>query len=116
MCVFIHTTGVAVMMSSDAQKFNTLQNKSGLITEGLFSRTRNPNYLGEMMIYGTYALMAGHWLAWAILAWVWIGYFTINMIIKDRSLATKPGWNQYKQSSNILLPKIFKEGLGKSIQ
>ena len=29
--------------------------KKGLITDGLFSRCRNPNYLGEMMIYGAFA-------------------------------------------------------------
>ncbi len=105
-CIFLHTLGVAIMMASDAQKYYTLKYKPGLIREGLFSRTRNPNYLGEMMIYGSYALMARHWLAWMILAWVWLGYFTINMIIKDRSLSTKAGWAEYKKKSSILFPKI----------
>ena len=105
-CIFLHTLGVAIMMASDAQKYYTLKYKPGLIQEGLFSRTRNPNYLGEMMIYGSYALMARHWLAWMILAWVWLGYFTINMIIKDRSLSTKAGWPEYKKKSGILFPKI----------
>lgn len=109
MCIFIHTIGISIMMASDAQKHFTLQYKPGLIIDGFFERTRNPNYLGEMMIYGSYALMARHWLAWAILAWVWIGYFSINMILKDRSLAKKEGWDAYRKKSHILFPRIFRQ-------
>ncbi len=105
-CIFLHTIGLGLLMASDSQKYFSLKYHPGLIREGLFKRTRNPNYLGEMMIYGSYALMARHWLAWMILAWVWLGYFTINMIIKDRSLSTKAGWPEYKKKSGILFPKI----------
>jgi len=41
--------------SSDVQKYFVLKAKRGLITNGMFSRCRNPNYLGEMMIYGSFA-------------------------------------------------------------
>ena len=30
-------------------------NRKGLITDGMFSRCRNPNYLGEIFIYGAFA-------------------------------------------------------------
>ena len=39
------------------QKYFVLRARRGLITDGLFSRCRNPNYLGEMMIYGSFASM-----------------------------------------------------------
>ncbi|HNR07350.1 MAG TPA: DUF1295 domain-containing protein [Saprospiraceae bacterium] len=106
LCIFIHTMGVVIMMTSDAQKYYSLKYNPGLITEGIFRRTRNPNYLGEMLIYATYALMASHWLGWAVLAWVWSGYFLVNMILKDRSLSRHEGWEAYKKQSGILFPTI----------
>lgn len=106
-CILVHTIGVGLLMASDAQKYFSLKYHPGLIRDGLFKKTRNPNYLGEMMIYGAYALLAQHWLAWIILLWVWIGYFTINMLIKDRSLSRYPDWLDYKKQTGILLPKIF---------
>ena len=42
----------------DAQKYYTLQNKKQLITDGMFRYIRSPNYLGEVMIYSSYALLA----------------------------------------------------------
>ena len=56
------------MMASDAQKHYTLQYKRGLITTGWFSRVRHPNYLGEMMLYASFAVVAGHVLPWLVLA------------------------------------------------
>ena len=63
------------MIAADAQKYFTLRVKSGLITDGMFRHVRHPNYLGEMMIYGSFALMVGHWLPWLVLAGVWFGVF-----------------------------------------
>lgn len=97
-----------LMMSSDAQKYYTLEFHPGLINEGLFTKTSNPNYLGEMMIYASYALMAKHWIAWLILLWVWVGYFAFNLAVKAQSLSKKPGWSNYKKQSGVLLPKIIK--------
>jgi Protein of unknown function (DUF1295) len=46
---------------SDAQKFYILRERKGLIEDGLFTRTRNPNYLGEILIYVSFAIMSMHW-------------------------------------------------------
>lgn len=51
----IYTIGIFLHYVSDAQKYYTLKLQKGLITEGLFRRTRNPNYLGEILIYASYA-------------------------------------------------------------
>ena len=68
--ISLHTPGVAVMLGADCQKHFTLKYRKGLITEGMFRYIRHPNYTGEMLIYGSYALLVGHWIPWAILAWV----------------------------------------------
>jgi len=105
-CIGLHTLGVAIMLSADGQKFFTLRVRRGLIEDGMFRLTRNPNYLGEMMIYATYALLVGHWIPWAVLAWVWIGIFLPNMLNKDASLSRYPGWAAYKARTGLLLPRI----------
>jgi protein-S-isoprenylcysteine O-methyltransferase Ste14 len=92
---------------SDAQKYYTLQARQGLIQEGLFSRMRNPNYLGEILIYASYAIMSLHWLPYLVLAaWVF-AFFVRNMLAKDKSLARYAELAEYRRKSGLLLPKVF---------
>ena len=100
----VYVMGVVLMMGSDAQKYFTLKAKRGLITDGFYARIRHPNYLGEMMLYGSFALVAQHWFPWAVLAWVWLGIFVPNMLRKEASMARHPGWQEYKAHSGFLLP------------
>jgi protein-S-isoprenylcysteine O-methyltransferase Ste14 len=106
--VFLHSVGMFLHYVSDAQKYYTLKVRPGLIEEGLFSRIRNPNYLGEVFIYSTYALLAMHWLPWLVLAGWWTS-FAFNMHRKDRSLARHPGFADYKRRTGWLLPR-FRRG------
>lgn len=105
--VFVHTLGVAIMIAADAQKTFTLRLRRGLITDGMFARVRHPNYLGEMMIYGAYAFLVGHWIPWAILAVVWTQVFTTNMLMKEASMSRYPEWAAYKARTGMLLPRLF---------
>ena len=107
MAVFAFTIGVFLHYVSDAQKYYTLRLRKGLIREGLFGRMRNPNYLGEILIYLSYAILSMHWLPFAILAgWVF-GFFARNMAAKDRSLSRHPGFEDYRKSSGMLFPRLF---------
>ena len=103
--VTLHTLGLFLMVAADAQRHFTLRYRQGLITDGLYRYVRRPNYLGEMMIYGTYALMVRHWVAWAILAWVWGAVFLPNMALTDASLSRHDGFREYKSRTGLLLPK-----------
>lgn len=102
--ILIYALGVVVMIGADAQKFFTLKVRRGLITDGFFARVRHPNYLGEMMLYGSFALLAQHWAPWAILAWVWLGVFVPNMLRKEASMARYPEWPAYRARTGMLLP------------
>lgn len=99
-------TGVFLHYGSDAQKYYTLKYKSGLITEGFFSRSRNPNYLGEILIYVGFAMLAKHWLPFLLLGLFTAVVFVPNMIKKDRSLARYPEFAAYKARTGLLLPKL----------
>ena len=97
--------GVFFHFVSDAHKHAVLQIKKGLIANGLFKRSRNPNYLGEMLIYLGFALLAQHWLPFVALAYWWT-FFVRNMINKDKSMARHAGFAQWKQQTGLFIPKL----------
>ena len=105
--ISLHTLGVVIMMTADCQKYFTLKHHQGLIREGLFKYIRHPNYLGEIMLYASYAMIVQHWIPWAILAWVWIGVFLVNILQKEASISRYPEWADYKKQSGMLIPKLF---------
>ncbi|HIK13049.1 MAG TPA: DUF1295 domain-containing protein [Oscillatoriaceae cyanobacterium M33_DOE_052] len=105
--IFLNLLGVFLVYTSDAQKYYTLKYQSGLITEGFFSRTRSPNYLGEIFIYTAFALLTQHWLPFAIIGLLTGVVFLPRMRQKDASLARYPEFDEYKNRSGLLLPKLF---------
>ena len=103
-CISLHTLGVVIMMVSDCQKYYTLKYHEGLIEKGMFKYIRHPNYLGEIMLYASYALMVGHWIPWVILVWIWSGIFFTNMMMKESSLSRYSNWQDYKGRTAMLFP------------
>lgn len=104
--IFITTLGVFYHYVSDAHKHAVLSIKKGLITTGLFSRTRNPNYFGEMLIYSGFAMLAQHWIPLLALAYWWT-FFVRNMLQKDKSISRYPEYSQWKEKTGLLFPKLF---------
>ncbi len=107
LCTSLCIIGCTLMIAADAQKYFTLKFQRGLITTGMFRYIRHPNYLGEMMIYGSFAMMVWHWLPWLVLAWVWLGLFAVNMIMKEASMSRYAEWQNYKKRTWWLLPGIL---------
>ncbi|WP_017301271.1 methyltransferase family protein [Nodosilinea nodulosa] len=105
--IALNILGVFLHYASDAQKYFTLKYQPGLITEGLFARCRNPNYLGEILTYLSFALLAMHWLPFAILGLFAAVLFVPNMRKKDQSLSRYPEFADYKARSGMLLPRLF---------
>lgn len=106
-CIWLHTVGNVLMMASDTQKFFVLKAKKGLIKDGWFAKCRNTNYLGEIMIYGSYACLSQDRLSWAILIYVWTLLFGRNMVNKEKSFERKRGGKDYIASSGMLFPKLY---------
>lgn len=107
LCISLCLVGSVIMIAADAQKFYTLRLQRGLITDGMHRYVRHPNYLGEMMIYASFALMVGHWLPWLWLAYVWTTLFATNMAMKEASMSRYPQWAEYRRRSWWLLPGVF---------
>src|SRR4028119_1648299 len=105
--ISLNIIGVFLHYTADAQKYYTLKYRSGLITEGFFARCRNTNYLGEILIYGSFAMLAQHWFPFLILAGFSAGLFLPNMRKKDQSLSRYPEFADYKARSGFLLPRLF---------
>jgi protein-S-isoprenylcysteine O-methyltransferase Ste14 len=109
--LFIYIVGIFFHYVSDAQKFFTLRERKGLIEDGLFTRTRNPNYLGEILIYFSYALMSVHWIPFVVLsAWIF-GFFVRNMLRKDENLSRHAGFAAYKNRTGLLFPKLIESAI-----
>ena len=95
------------MMASDTQKYFVLKVQKGLISDGWFGICRNTNYLGEMLIYASYAALSRDVVSWAIVVYVWSVLFGKNMIQKEASFARKKGGKEYVARSGMLIPKVW---------
>ena len=105
--VAMNIFGTVLHFGSDAQKYFTLMHKRGLITEGFFSRTRNPNYLGELMIYVSFAMLTASWIGYVGITLFFVFVFIPNMLKKDKSISRHPEFAEYKKKSGLLLPTFW---------
>ena len=99
--------GVFYHFASDMQKHTQLALKRGLITTGLWSRTRNPNYFGEFLIYAGFSALAVHWAPFAALAIFISAVWVPNMLRKDKSISRYPEFAEYKKRTGLFFPRLF---------
>lgn len=108
LCVALWGVGVFLHFASDMQKHMWLKLRPGeLLTDGLWARVRNPNYLGELLIYLAFALLAMHWLPPVLLLAFILVYWLPNMRRKDASLARYAGFADYQRRSKLLIPWVW---------
>jgi protein-S-isoprenylcysteine O-methyltransferase Ste14 len=105
--IALYALGVFLHFASDMQKHTALKVQPGLITDGLFSRIRNPNYLGELLIYAGFGMLALHWLPFVVIGLYIVAVWLPNMRRKDRSLSRYPGFDAYKRRTKLLIPFVW---------
>ena len=66
--------------------------RKGLISDGMLKYSRNPNYLGEIMIYGSFVHLVNDTISYICVMQVWFQLFTLRMWSKERSFKKKEGW------------------------
>ncbi len=104
--VALNMFGMVLHFGSDAQKYFTLKHTPGLITDGFFARCRNPNYLGELMIYVGFAMLSMSWMGYIGIVLFFTFVFIPGMIRKEKSLARYPEFAAYKKRSGLMWPKM----------
>lgn len=106
-CIAMYVLGVFLHFTSDMQKHLSLQYRRGtLITDGLWSWSRNPNYLGELLIYLGFSLLPMHWIPLSALGVIIAAVWIPNMVRKDRSLSRYPEFAAYKTQTKLIIPYL----------
>jgi protein-S-isoprenylcysteine O-methyltransferase Ste14 len=107
-CIAVYTFGIFLHFASDMQKHAEMQLRPGrLITDGLWAWVRNPNYLGELLVYIGFGALAMHWAPFAVMMGVIAMIWVPNMIRKDRSLSRYPEFEEYRRRTKLILPFVL---------
>jgi len=108
LAISVFAFGVFFHFAADMQKHVALKANPGkLITDGLFKRTRNPNYFGELLIYLAFTSLALHWAPLAALGLVVLSVWVPNMRKKDQSLSRYPDFAAYKARTGWIVPYLL---------
>lgn len=107
-CVTIYIFGVFLHFTSDMQKYIQLKySPSNLIDNGMFKSLRNTNYLGELLIYLGFSLLALDWTPIIALMIFIIFIWIPNMYKKDTSLSKYSKFKKYKSKTKRFIPFLW---------
>ena len=104
--ISLNIIGVFLHFASDAQKYFTLKVQKKLINEGFFKNIRNTNYLGEILIYLSFAMLSMSFIPFVVLAIFFFIVFLPRMLKKDNSLSRYEDFEKYKNNSGLIFPKF----------
>jgi len=89
------------------------ENKGKIMTEGLWAKTRHPNYFGEVAMWWGIFLIAcsssGWWFLMALITPITITYLILKVSGIPRAenhYAGREDWEAYKKRTNMFFPSI----------
>lgn len=98
----------------DLRRFNRTKKSGDVLNTGLWSRSRHPNYLGEMFwwislfVFALAADPGSWWTGIGALAMI-VMFLTASIpIAEKRSAERRPGWAEYAARTPMLIPKLRK--------
>ncbi len=110
--VVIIGVGLSHFADVDLRRFNRNKKPGDTLTSGLWSRSRHPNYLGEILWWWGLWLLAlgadpGSW-------WTGIGALAMTIMFltasipmaENRSSQRRPDWETYKAATPVLIPRL----------
>ncbi|MEM9117308.1 MAG: DUF1295 domain-containing protein [Cyanobacteria bacterium P01_F01_bin.56] len=103
----LYIFGSLINTSADIQKMTAKSMGAGLVKDGAWRHVRNINYLGDLMRYTSFAVVAGS--PWAYILPANIAALYIQRILqKEQSMASKyADFDAYRTSSRRLIPWIW---------
>ena len=107
LCSCSHAADLQAFRSACTRGIGKGGRKGQLIHTGFFKYTRNPNYLGELLIYLGFSILAMHWAPLAAIGLFIVVIWVPNMIKKDRSLSRYEQFEHYKRRTKLLIPFIL---------
>ena len=108
MCAVLWGLGVFFHFASDMQKHMHMKLAPGtLMTDGLWSRCRNPNYFGELLVYLGFTLLAMHWAPLLVLGAFMTAVWLPRMLRKDRSLSRYADFAAWTKRSALFIPYVI---------
>ena len=103
----LYIFGSLINTGADVQKMTAKSMGAGLVKDGAWRSVRNINYLGDLMRYTSFAVIAGSPWAYVLPASILLLYVQ-RILQKEQSMADKyPDFAAYQQSSRRLLPWIW---------
>jgi steroid 5-alpha reductase family enzyme len=106
----LYTIGLFLHYGSDSQKYYTMKyNPNKLITEGLYSIVRHPNYSGEFLMWFGLILIAGkeQILSYVPLLWLCLATILSGMPEKEKSLKKYDEYQNWKENTKALIPFVY---------
>lgn len=103
----LYIFGSLINTGADVQKMVAKSMGSGLVKDGIWRSVRHVNYLGDLMRYTSFSVMAGS--LWAFLLPGVITLLYLQRISqKEQAMTAKyPDFAAYQQNSSRLLPWIW---------
>ncbi len=109
--VLIWIIGYYYQVIGDRQLKNHLKTSKKLLTKGLWSKTRHPNYFGESMmwigifVFGVINLLPIYFIISPLT--ITIVLYFISIPILEESMMKKDGYKEYCIDTPIFIPKLF---------
>ncbi len=103
----LYILGSLINTGADVQKMAAKSLGSGLVKDGIWRGVRHVNYLGDLMRYTSFSVIAGSWWAFLVPGVITLLYLQ-RISQKEESMAAKyPEFAAYQQNSSRLLPWIW---------
>ena len=103
----LYIFGSLINTGADVQKMVAKSMGGGLVKDGIWRSVRHINYLGDLMRYTSFSLIAGNWWAFLLPGIITLLYVQrINQ--KEQSMVNKySDFVAYQQNSSRLLPWLW---------
>ncbi|MEB3301922.1 MAG: DUF1295 domain-containing protein [Cyanobacteriota bacterium] len=99
--------GSLINATADVQKMTAKAMGGGLVADGIWRRVRHVNYLGDLLRYLSFAVVAGVGWAYVVPALVLLLYLQRIREKEQRMAAKYPDFAAYQLRSSRLLPGIW---------